>query len=317
MMRVAIAGTGGLAQYIAHYLATGTFHQFILLSRAPKPQLTARGWQVIVVDYTDQNGLRFKLAGVDTVISTVSGNAQLALIDAAASVQVRRFAPAEFEGPPALRPPQVLSPRDKNASLARLQQYAQHPQYGMKYTAFTCGVFYERFAPGGMAASAIGLGSGTSGEGEYLMDVRSMRAKIPYYNAAGEVVHICMTSAEDVGRFVVAALDLPQWPEELRMCGERMSALDVVRTAEHMRGLIPPLRVVLVDAYTLSGQNFERASYAPEALQDALTYARFDQDVEEQLRLYTLIATAESRFDFRDPNLNGLVNIQPVSFAEW
>jgi len=74
---------------------------------------------------------------------------------------------------------------------------------------------------------------------------------------------------------------------------------------------------VVVNAYQLSGQNFERAYYAPEALQDALTYARVTQDVREQLRLYTLIATAESRFDFRDPNLNSFVNIQPLRFAEW
>ena len=189
---------------------------------------------MIVVDYTDQNSLRFKLNGVDTVISTVTGAAQIALIDAAANVHVRRFAPAEFEGLPTLRPAEVLSDRDKDASLARLQYYAQ--QSRMAYTVFACGILYERFAPGGMAASAIGLGCGTSGEGEYLMDIRRMRARIPHYNAAGEIVRICMTSAEDVGRFVVAALDLPQWPTEMRMCGERMSASDVVSVAELMIG---------------------------------------------------------------------------------
>ena len=65
------------------------------------------------------------------------------------------------------------------------------------------------------------------------------------------------------------------------------------------------------------GHDFERAYYAPETLQDALTYARVSQDIGEQLRLHTLIATAESRFDFSDPNLNGLVNIQPMRFANW
>jgi hypothetical protein len=33
-MRVAIAGSGGLACWIAHYLSTETFHPFIILSRA-------------------------------------------------------------------------------------------------------------------------------------------------------------------------------------------------------------------------------------------------------------------------------------------
>lgn len=34
IMRVAIAGSGGLAYWIAHYLSTETFHPFIILSRA-------------------------------------------------------------------------------------------------------------------------------------------------------------------------------------------------------------------------------------------------------------------------------------------
>lgn len=33
-MRVAIAGSGGLAYWIAHYLSTETYHSFIILSRA-------------------------------------------------------------------------------------------------------------------------------------------------------------------------------------------------------------------------------------------------------------------------------------------
>jgi hypothetical protein len=51
------------------------------------PGLTNKGWQVLQTDYNNASDLRFKLAGVDTVISTVSGNAQLNLIDAAAAAQ--------------------------------------------------------------------------------------------------------------------------------------------------------------------------------------------------------------------------------------
>jgi hypothetical protein len=76
-----------------------------------------------------------------------------------------------------------------------------------------------------MAASAIGLGVRHQWRGRVFDGHPKHESKNPHYNAAGEVVHVCMTSAEDVGRFVVAALDLSQWPEELRMCGERMSAL--------------------------------------------------------------------------------------------
>lgn len=33
MIKIALAGTGGLAQYIAHFISTQTYHQFIILSR--------------------------------------------------------------------------------------------------------------------------------------------------------------------------------------------------------------------------------------------------------------------------------------------
>jgi nucleoside-diphosphate-sugar epimerase len=180
---------------------------------------------------------------VDTVISTVSGSPQLALIEAAANVHVRRFVPSEFEGSPGLRPVGDVLDRGKRAALQRLQQYQQ---YGMDYTVFTCGIFYERFAPGGMGSLNIGTGTGVAAEGDYVMDVRRMKASVPHYNSAGNVIHICLTSAQDVARFIVAALDLPNWPTELRMRGDRLSVLEVVQEAETMRGKSksPPTRNV-------------------------------------------------------------------------
>ncbi|OJD28384.1 hypothetical protein ACJ73_00193 [Blastomyces percursus] len=90
MIIVAIAGTSGLAQYIAHYISTQTYHQFIFLSRYNNPGLVAKGWQVLKVDYNNSSSLRYALTGIDTVISTISGEAEIALIDAAAHVHVRR-----------------------------------------------------------------------------------------------------------------------------------------------------------------------------------------------------------------------------------
>jgi nucleoside-diphosphate-sugar epimerase len=191
------------------------------------------------VDYSNSTDLKFKLAGVDTVISTVNGDAQLALIDAAAAAHVRRFVPSEFAGPPSLRPQNDLLDNGRRAAILRLHQ---HEATGMRFTVFTCGVLYERFAPGGMVASQIGLLSNIGREGDYLIDFRRRRAQIPYHNAAGQPATICMTSAADVARFVVAALDLPAWPREFRMRGERMTVRDLVAVAESVQGersLIP------------------------------------------------------------------------------
>lgn len=199
----------------------------------PNAGLTAKGWQVLSVDYNNPADLQYKLAGVDTVISTVTGQAQLHLIDAAMTMQVRRFMPSEFEGSPSARP--MPDPLDlgRRAALARLQQYSSQ---GMSYTVFTCGLFYERFGPGGLAASQIGLSTGIAGEGQYLMDFKGLRAQIPLYSSLGQDVYVCMTSARDVSRFVVAALDLPSWPRELRLRGERMKVSQIVAVGELLRG---------------------------------------------------------------------------------
>lgn len=295
-MRVAIAGSGGLAYWIAHYLSTETYHSFIILSRAPKPHLSARGWQVVVTDYSDGPGLDFNLAGVNVVISTVSGVSQLALIDAAFRVGVHRFAPAEFEGRPSLRPAQDALDRGRRGALERLNQYQPR---GMQYCVFVCGIFYERFAPGGMIASSIGRGSGISGEGDYVLNTRHMKAHIPHA-ADGPSATVCITSAQDVGRFVAAAVGMPQWPSELRMCGERMNLSELVRVAEVMRG-----------------RPFERADHNLESLDSSLRLAQVSQDMQGQLRIIALIASTEGRYDFTEANLNSMVDFTPTRFRDW
>jgi hypothetical protein len=197
------------------------------------PGLTAKDWQVLVVDYNNSSDLRFKLAGVDTVISTVSGTAQLNLIEAAASARVRRFVPAEFGGPPALRLQGDMLDNQRRAAILRLSQLEGT---GMKFAVFTCGIFYERFAPGGMASSQIGVNSSIGQEGDYIMNVRRRTAQLPYNDDDGRSARICMTGARDVAQFVVAALSLPSWPREFRMRGERMSVREVVAIAERVLG---------------------------------------------------------------------------------
>lgn len=87
-----------------------------------------------------------------------------------------------------------------------------------------------------MSGSQIGLRSNVGQEGDYLMDFRHQRAQLPYLSTAGHPATICMTSANDVAKFVVAALDLPSWPREFRLRGERLTVRDVVAIAEEIQG---------------------------------------------------------------------------------
>lgn len=194
--------------------------------------LSSRGFQVAVIDYSNEEELRFALRGVDTVISTVTGPNQTALIRAAVRARVRRFAPAEFEGLPGQRP--TGSPLDRSRNEA--QRLLAGLGNVLQSTNFVCGVFYERFQPGGLAQSLVGVTSGFAGEGEYIMDIRNMTAQVPALSASNQPdVMICMTSIQDVARFVTKAIDLPSWPPELRMSGERLPVHALVALVERLK----------------------------------------------------------------------------------
>jgi len=202
--------------------------------------LEALDYQIAVVNYDSQDDLRYTLRGIDLVISTVSGNPQINLIDAAAHSDVRRFVPAEFEGPPGRRPRNDPLDRGRAATLDRLRHWSHHHRHRMASTIFICGVFYERFARGGLGSLGIGTSTNVYYQGSYLMDVEASTAEIVERQSGGQAVPIflCLTSVYDVARFLVAALDIPlqSWPAEFKMHGDRRSVADVILYAESVKG---------------------------------------------------------------------------------
>lgn len=204
----------------------------------PQPGLLSQGYQCQVVDYNDPRSLQHSLMGVDTVISTVTGTAQLRLIDAAIKCRVRRFAPAEFEGQPALRSQNGLLDRGRETALALLQHYRSYIQS----TVFVCGILYERFSVNGMLSHRIGVSTGYGNEGDFIADPRNMTALAPVYDSAQNFSYICLTSAYDVARFVVRSLDMPSWPQEMTMVGERMTVSALIDVIQSCRGITRSLR---------------------------------------------------------------------------
>ncbi|KAK2735918.1 hypothetical protein FQN57_001058 [Myotisia sp. PD_48] len=299
MITVAIAGSSGLAQYIAHFISTQTSHSFIILSRTNNPELAAKGWQVIKVDYNKGADLQYALKGVDTVISTISGSAEIKLIDAAAQARVRRFVPSEFEGPP-LHPsmPSILD-RGNSQAIERLQYYQP---YGMRYTVFVCGIFYERFAPGGMRALQLGKSTHIGGEGDFLLDIRNRRADLLYVDNTGQQpVYICMTSCQDLARFLVAALQYPNWPNELRMYGSKLSVTELVHLAGN----------------TMCEQFQVSAIHTKQSLLGLLQAAKSQGNLVQQWKLSHLLATTEGCYNFGNTNLQSFVQLQPETFQSW
>ena len=203
----------------------------------PKPSLTQGGYQVMVVNYESRKSLEFALKGVDVVISTIPGSTQIRIIDAAIKSGVKRFAPAEFEGRPSMRSEENLINRSLDRGKSSVLMHLHRHREQIEYTVFVCGILYERFAPGGLQRNGIGGSTGISHEANFMIDVRNMRAHVPYVNSKSQPVEVCLTATSDLARFITKALDIQQkWPPELIMHGERIKAQDLLGSVVRARG---------------------------------------------------------------------------------
>ncbi|OMP87874.1 hypothetical protein BK809_0007965 [Diplodia seriata] len=127
-----------------------------------------------------------------------------------------------------------------------------------------------------------------------------MTAQVPAYDSANRPSFVCMTAASDAARLVVAALDMPTWPPEFRMCSERLKVYDLVSIARSVRG---------------------REFYTEPTIESTQTLrykASLASTQTEQLRLQNLAATADGQHDFTDANLNSFFpHIRMTRFRDW
>ena len=285
-----------------------------------------------MVDYNNQRELQYALRGTDLVISTVLGSPQINLIDAASRAGVRRFVPAEFEGPPTRRPPPNQDPFDRGRASAihclreSSRRKTRHP---MQFTVFTCGIFYERFARGGLASKGIGMGTGLEHQGAYLIDIERNTGEVIQYNSSNQAVSICMTAVADLAQFVVAALslDINNWPAEYRMRGDRRTVTEIINYAQAIKNsklifttfiyilLLSLPRRLSSHAHQIA--KFAVVSYTPQQLNQSLQDAESYQNHTRTVYLQTLMATANRQYDFSSTNLNDVLNLQPVSLWDW
>ncbi|OAA33550.1 isoflavone reductase family protein [Moelleriella libera RCEF 2490] len=310
MMRIAIAGGGGLGYLLAFQLSqAANAYNVVVLSRTARPEFGQLDVQLHVVDYSDADSLIFALRGVDVAISTVSGDEQLHLINAAGHARVRKFVPSEFEGTLTERPRRPLpDPLDRGSARARhlLDQWERSSR--MRYTIFSCGVFMESFHPGGLGFLNIGYGSNVSGAGDYLLDINNCTAEYARYNSAGRTVRLCLTSVSDLVRFIVAALDLGprSWPREFTMRGDRLSVFEVVETCSRARNAL-----------------FNHCPRQHDELENLKNFCIQTGDDNRAAFYQRLVATTEGRYDFSRASLNEALirnrhlDFQPMTLSQW
>ncbi|KAK6219382.1 hypothetical protein LQW54_002112 [Pestalotiopsis sp. IQ-011] len=302
-MRIAIAGGGGFANILARQLSE-TPHATIVLSRRTHPEFENYGCQVIAVDYGDLESLQFTLRGVDLVISTISGPEQINLIDAARRARVGCFVPSEFEGPLSRRPTDHDPfERDSLTALDFLDRCAASRSRPMRYTVFSCGLFYERYGPGGLASLNMGASFGAQRPSTDMLDLAAGIAEYPVTNSHGHQVHVTMTSVYDVASFVVSAIELGihNWPREFRMRGAHLTTQRLVEITQEATGI-----------------ELEVFSRPYQQVHDWLHYHNNMQDATSSRKMLHLIQVADGRFAFNDTaNLNELVDVAPVGLLTW
>ena len=187
-----------------------------------------------MIDYSDEAGLVEALRGVHTCISAVNAydeeeqvRSQLALVNACLSAGVRRFAPPEFEGPPAFRGSRISFFRAKNRILQYLE--ANVPREKLEWCVFVSGGFLDYFTRGvESSGSLMDLGF------PVVLDVEKKVAEVPAGPNAD--FRFSLIRADDLGLYVARALDLETWPKELRAFATRATVPELVALAERATG---------------------------------------------------------------------------------
>lgn len=273
------------------------------------------------------------------LISTIrEGTIQINLIDAARHAHVRTFVPAEFEGAVAQRPTSN-DPFDHGSGRVRqyLRSSSPSSHHTLRYTVFSCGVFYERFAPGGLGRFNIGRSTNIWNPGDYLLNIETAQAEIVSRNAQGRPVAVSMTSVYDVARFVAAAVEigLERWPREFRMRGDHLSLEEIVHDCSMARRGAPLdphsnlscwlCHTLLASTYILTPEPvpFSQHMYEYDGIQAVLDFALQEGDFAKWFCFQQLRASVEGRYSFGQVNLNDIieqtagVQIRPVRFRDW
>ncbi|KAK5684967.1 hypothetical protein LTS10_003042 [Elasticomyces elasticus] len=250
MVTVALAGAASgfgltMLRTFVHLNSTATNpHKLVLLSRSEKPDLAALGVEVRPVDYSDHSQLVEALKDVHTLLSVIGGSleamryAQLALIDAAKEVGIKRFAPSEYacisnDNIDLYRPKAEIWEATKKAA----------SETGMEITSFQCGIFMSAFATGTTKPTTeVGRREGAkTGEEEALAGLRpwnfvvNMRGGTADLPADG-TTPIVFTEMRDIATFVYRALSLDTWPEVMGMRGDVKSYREMLSIIERIQG---------------------------------------------------------------------------------
>ena len=215
---------------------------------------------VLAVDYSSKSSLLDALQGVHTCISVILAkdfsheSTMVNLLDAAIEAGCSRYVPSHWGvGPLAWDEVELLKLMEPRHAASRRAEGT-----GTRVSSFNTGMHMnylgigarqvedlseeeqlQRLIDGGGYASSddeITQGCDKAGDmpdglGGFLVSPATATAELPMTDD-GEYPRMTMTMIRDVGRFVAAALDLPQWSQEMNMAGDTLPLDQIVALAE-------------------------------------------------------------------------------------
>ncbi|KFY42860.1 hypothetical protein V494_02202 [Pseudogymnoascus sp. VKM F-4513 (FW-928)] len=216
--------------------------------RTPEVEIETR-----YVDYTSTATLIAALHDIDTLISvllipnpTLFVQTQLNLLDAAQAAGCRRFAPSEFALPYNAHARVEI---DAAVKIPVWQEICARASPALDVALFPCGMFMNYLGIGcPLGEGGRNRDSALAGfaEGPFLFHLEEGWVEVPLLrgaDASGDDADsmyplVTATDIRDVGRFVVAAIDLeePWGGRELGMAGSTMRFDEVVRLCERYIG---------------------------------------------------------------------------------
>ncbi|GKZ28557.1 hypothetical protein AbraIFM66950_009448 [Aspergillus brasiliensis] len=223
---VAIAGgTKGLGLTIAEALVVQGKHNVVIFGRKRTTDLDEKlPARLVIVDYDNIHNLTEALESnnVSDVICTVNSNgssiSERNLIRAAEnSSTTTRYIPSIFAG---FTYP-IKYPAFAKCKAEVLEELAKT---SLMYTAVYNGMFMDFYGSPLLKSNVDPF--------PMFVDISNNMAAQPGSGAQA----IVLTRVLDVARFVVRLLDLPDWPKESYIIGDRVTLHDFVNMAEEVRG---------------------------------------------------------------------------------
>ncbi|KAH7139051.1 hypothetical protein B0J11DRAFT_588692 [Dendryphion nanum] len=223
--------------------------------------------QICAVDYMSTKSLQAALKGVDTVVSVTSAydgtqpQIQINLLHAAVQAGCKRFAPSQwgfgpkgwvnimstkwtFEGvweECVAQKDKIECAKFNHGSFMNYIGHGIYPVPSQVDEAF----LLEKMKEGGgymtgeddACQGLLRQGDLEDGSGAFLIGLKNGIAELPQKDD-GSWPRITMTSVKDVGRLVVASLDLPsgKWEENMTMAGETLTMGELLAHAEAVTG---------------------------------------------------------------------------------